>query len=71
MVIVDGEIEMTTRETVWNARENLLSAMQVAFDRLGETNDVHDAVLRKAMSREFERVEKFLGFVPGSWRKGS
>lgn len=54
------------------AQENLLSAMQVAFDRLDgeEMSAAQKADMRKAMSKQMARVEKLFGFEPNAFARG-
>jgi hypothetical protein len=54
------------------AQENLLSAMQTAFDRLDqeEIDGAAKEDLRDAMSKQMARVEKLFGFEPNSFLRG-
>lgn len=56
------------------AQENLLSAMQVAFDRLDEETasmkESDKKALRNTMSKQMARVEKLFGFEPYSFSRG-
>lgn len=54
------------------AQENLLSAMQAAFDRLDDEDmtDFDKAALRNTMSKQMARVEKLFGFEPYSFLRG-
>ena len=54
------------------AQENLLSAMQTAFDRLEyeAMTDFDRAAMKKTMSKQMARVEKLFGFDPHSFSRG-
>jgi hypothetical protein len=52
---------MSVRDIVWAAREHIMIGMQV------EMSKISDAVVLERAKDEFRRVEKFLGFEPGSW----
>jgi hypothetical protein len=54
-----------------NAQAALLSAMQVAFDRLRERGAVLTDPDMAEMDKQFRRVEKLFGYIPGSWARGS
>ena len=55
---------MTATETKYAVQSELMSAMQLAFTDL-EAGDAWDA-----MDAQFRRVEKLLGYDPGSWHRG-
>ena len=62
---------MTTRQEIkrleikQTAQDSLMHAMQYAF----EETDL-DPAARAELSRQMERIEKFFGYVPGSWSRG-
>lgn len=58
--------KQTKTEVKHSAQDALMSAMQIAFDR-GED----DPAIREEMDKQFQRVEKLFGYVPGSFNRGS
>ncbi len=69
---------MTKTEIKSKAREELLMAMQVAFEAVHMNNSgsyIEDDTERQAvtaeMDKQFARVEKIFGYVPGSWARGA
>ena len=56
---------MTKAEIKHKAQDELLSAMQVAFNTLAVDSD-----LWVEADKQMERVEKLFGYVPGSWNRG-
>jgi hypothetical protein len=48
------------------AQDNLLFAMQIAFDRIADD----EKELREVMSNQMERVERLFGYKPGSFGRG-
>jgi hypothetical protein len=52
------------------AQENLLSAIQIAFERIADVPEPRREELRVAMDKQMRRVEKLFGYVPGSWQRG-
>lgn len=65
---MEGPMSQSKTEIKFDARERLMAGMQVAFARAadeGVSDEVYVALLG-----EFRRVEKFLGFEPGSYAAG-
>ena len=67
---------MTKTEAKAEARDLLLQAVLVAFDRAEDSWDRQDtpeaerAAMRDAMSKELARIESLFGYVPYSWTRG-
>ena len=59
---------MTRKETKHQAQAELMSAMQIAFERTPK--NPAEADVTAEMSRQMERVEKLFGYEPGSWVRG-
>lgn len=59
-----------------SAQDRLMSAMQTAFDHFGATvvaegPDDDQALELAELDKQFRRVEKLFGYVPGSYSRGS
>ena len=54
----------TKKDIKEEAQDELMSAMQVAF------NNVSNREVVKEMDRQFKRVEKLFGYNMGSWNRG-
>ena len=67
---------MTKTEAKAEARDLLLQAVLVAFDRAEDmwhrqdTPEAERAAMRDVMSKELARVESLFGFEPYSWTRG-
>lgn len=69
---------MSIRDIQLAAAERLMLGMQAAISRFSEENEkakaknafANEDVVLEHMIRNFRRVEKLLGFQPGSWRAG-
>ena len=68
---------MKKAEIKEKAHEELMTAMQVAFHSVGDYHDgsyIEDekerAIILKEMEKQFCRVEKLFGYIPGSWQRG-
>jgi len=62
---------MRRKDIISEARDDIMSGMQIAIADL-TTEYSHDAahyhyVRQQEAIRQFRRVEKFLGYEPGSW----
>ena len=53
---------MSATDIKFAAREMLMIGLQIAIANCGD-----EEVMRPRMVEEFRRIEKFLGFEPGSW----
>lgn len=60
---------MTRTELKQTAQNELVSAMQVAFNSVTDSEEDSPALVEE-MNKQFERVEKLFGYVPGSWNRG-
>lgn len=57
----------TKKDIKEEAQDELMSAMQVAFNNVSTETD-REVV--KEMDRQFKRVEKLFGYKMGSWNRG-
>ena len=61
--------ERATRKDREEAQDRLMSGMQMAMTSASERDQV-DAAIYQEMSKQFRRIEKFLGYDPLSWSLG-
>lgn len=67
---------MTKTEAKAEARDLLLQAVLVAFDRAEDMwykqdmPEAERAIMRDVMSKEMARIESLFGYVPYSWTRG-
>lgn len=54
--------EMSVTDRKFAARDMLMIGLQLAIANCGDVE-----VMQPRMVEEFRRIEKFLGFEPGSW----
>lgn len=51
-----------------DARDKLMHGLQASISSISDVNqNAYSDELRKEMIKQFRRVEKLFGYVPGSW----